>query len=387
MEKEKQNRANLATFLLLLAVVLSINVRLLAPYTLALFMGALLALISTPAYDKLRARGWRPRWAALLVTVAGIVLIIAPVALFLTKALQQGAVAAQELAQSEQLSFQSLTDRLSRWEPTSEFMGRGPELERQLRSGLQTAGRAASGLALKIFAGVPMAAVQLAMAFLSWYFLLRDGRRLTRWLIDKLPLDKDVSDRLVESLSGTAVSTVWATLAAAAAQATVLAGGFALLGVPGVFLAWGATFILSWFPMVGSVPVAVSAVAWLYLEGEYARAGLMAGVGFLVTLVDNVVRPMVLKGREEMHPFVALLAVIAGIDAFGILGAFIGPVLVAIAISLLELWPSAAHRFGFSLDPAPSPAGEVPAAPDAGADPPPGGRRSLFRRLRGYIRR
>lgn len=388
--EKKQSRANLATFLLLLAIVLPINAKLIAPYALALFMGAILALISTPAYDKLRSRGWKPRWAALVVTLAGLVLIIAPVSIFLTKALQQGAVVAQDLSQSQEFSLEALTSRLKRWGPTAELIGRGPELEQQLRSGLQTAGKAASGLVLKIFASVPMAAIQLAMAFLGWYFMLRDGRRLTAWVIDKLPLDQDVSDKLVESLSGTAVSTVWATLSAAAVQACVLAAGFALLGVPGVFLAWGATFILSWFPMVGSIPVTITGMGWLYFQGDYAKVGLMAGVGVLVTLVDNVVRPMVLKGREEMHPFVALMAVIAGIDQFGILGAFIGPVLVAVAISLLNLWPVAAHRFGFSLDPAPSAAavltGPVPqTATDSNR--PAGGRRGLLSRLRGFVRR
>jgi len=363
MDREKQDRANLVTFLLLLLIVLPINIRLLGPYVLSVFMGAILALISAPVYDKLRARGWPARRAAVLVTLGGLLLIIAPVGLFLAKAMQQAALVGQNLAQSDQLSFEVLTGKLARWGPTSELIGQGPELERQLRGAIQSGGKAASGAALKVIASIPLVIVQLAMASLAWFFLLKDGPRFVDWLAAKLPLDKDVREKIVESLASTSISTVWSTLAAAAAQATTMAAGFILLGIPNVFLAWGATFILSWFPVVGSVPVTLAAMGWLYTQGEYVRMGLMGGVGFAVTLVDNIVRPMVLKGREEMHPFVALLAVIAGIDMFGILGAFVGPVLVSIAISLLNLWPVVAERFGFSLEPRPGSPPEDPPLP------------------------
>lgn len=380
MDREKQERANLYTFLGLLALVIPLNLRMTAPYMLSLFMGAILALISDPVYQRLLARGWGKKRAALLVTLGGLLLIIAPVGLFLSKAAQQAAAVGQHVAQSEALSFQALTDRLAAWGPTSELIGQGPELERQLRGAIQSAGKAASGGALKLIAALPVAAVQLALACLAWFFMLKDGPRFVDWLTAKLPLDDDVREKIVESLKSTSISTVWSTLAAAAAQATVMAGGFWVLGIPAVFLAWGATFILSWFPIVGSVPVSAGAVLWLYSQGEYARAGAMAGVGALVTLVDNVVRPWVLKGREDLHPFVGLLAVIAGIDLFGILGAFVGPVLVSIAIALLNLWPVVARRFGFSLEPR-------PAGPEERPPLPPSRPWAIWGRLRRAVRR
>lgn len=382
---DKQDRANLFTFLVLLAVFVPLTIRMAAPYLLSLFLGAILALVSAPVYDRLRARGWPAGRTALLVALAGVLLIIAPVILFLSKALQEGAAAAQDLAKREDLSFSRVLHRLSQWGPTSQFLGSGDELERQLRGGLQSTGKAASAFLLKILATLPVAALQLGLACLAWFFMLRDGERFAAWLVGKLPLDEDVRQQLVESLKTTALSTAWATLSAAAAQATVMAVGYAALGIPAAFLAWGATFILSWFPIVGSLPVSVGGVLYLYTQAEYTKMGLMVGVGVLVTLVDNVVRPMVLKGRQDLHPFVGLLAVVAGIDLFGLLGAFVGPIIVSLAISLLNLWPVVAHRFGFTMHPKAATVAWSKPSPDF--EPPRGRLRRFAGRLAARLRR
>ena len=68
--------------------------------------------------------------------------------------------------------------------------------------------------------------------------------------------------------------------------------------------------------------------------------GLMAGI------VDNVVRAIILQGRSKMHPLVSLVAIFGGIERFGIMGIFLGPILAAVLIALLQLWPTVGQRFG-----------------------------------------
>ncbi|MCM2324552.1 MAG: AI-2E family transporter, partial [Oligoflexia bacterium] len=68
--------------------------------------------------------------------------------------------------------------------------------------------------------------------------------------------------------------------------------------------------------------------------------------GLITGIVDNFVRPMVLKGRSKMHPLVSLVAIFGGIGMFGITGVFIGPIVAAILISLLQIWPDVGRRFG-----------------------------------------
>ena len=72
----------------------------------------------------------------------------------------------------------------------------------------------------------------------------------------------------------------------------------------------------------------------------------MVVCGLMTGIVDNVVRPMILKGRSKMHPLVSLVAIFGGIEMFGILGIFLGPILAAILIALLQIWPEVGQRFG-----------------------------------------
>jgi predicted PurR-regulated permease PerM len=72
----------------------------------------------------------------------------------------------------------------------------------------------------------------------------------------------------------------------------------------------------------------------------------MVACGLLAGLVDNFVRAMILKGRSKMHPLVSLVAIFGGIEMFGIMGIFLGPILAAVLIALLQRWPEVGQRFG-----------------------------------------
>ena len=85
---------------------------------------------------------------------------------------------------------------------------------------------------------------------------------------------------------------------------------------------------------------------YLYVHGEIGKTLIMFGFGLFIGVVDNFVRAYVLKGREAIHPLVGLVAIFGGIQMFGILGVFLGPILAAVLISLLQIWPIVAQRSG-----------------------------------------
>jgi predicted PurR-regulated permease PerM len=72
----------------------------------------------------------------------------------------------------------------------------------------------------------------------------------------------------------------------------------------------------------------------------------MVVCGLMTGLVDNFVRSMILQGRSKMHPLVSLVAIFGGIGMFGIMGVFLGPILAAVLIALLQSWPEVGQRFG-----------------------------------------
>lgn len=186
---------------------------------------------------------------------------------------------------------------------------------------------------------MPESLLQSFLSLGACLFVLRDGPQLVEWLKKRIPLEAEVQDTVFASFRGTAISTVWATLAAAIAQATVMLLAFLILGVPGAILAGGATFILSWIPLVGSTPVWVGAFLYLWSEGHFVQMGFMAVFGVTAGLLDNIVRPIILKGGSDMHPFVSLMAIFGGVRLFGILGVFLGPIAIGVVIAFLDLWP------------------------------------------------
>jgi predicted PurR-regulated permease PerM len=118
------------------------------------------------------------------------------------------------------------------------------------------------------------------------------------------------------------------------------------LGVPAAFLAAGATFLFAWIPLVGCSPVWLAGAIYLYAQDALLKAILMVVCGLMAGLVDNFVRPMILQGRSKMHPLVSLVAVFGGIEMFGIMGILLGPILAAVLMALLQIWPEVGQRFG-----------------------------------------
>jgi predicted PurR-regulated permease PerM len=197
---------------------------------------------------------------------------------------------------------------------------------------------------------VPNLVLQGVLAALACFFLLVDGPRLRRWMTDKIPIAADVREQVGQVFQETAISVIWATLAAAAAQSGVMLLTYLLLGVPAAFVAAGAAFLCAWIPLVGSSPVWLVGALYLFAQHALVKALLMVGCGLLAGILDNVVRTLLLKGRSKLHPLVSLVVIFGGIEMFGLLGIFLGPILAAVLLALLQLWPAIGQRYGLLPD-------------------------------------
>jgi len=167
-----------------------------------------------------------------------------------------------------------------------------------------------------------------------------------KWFDNKNPLDQEVRNKLSNTFMDTSFSTIWATFAAAGAQSVWMFFSFLILGVPAPFLAMGLTFVFAWIPLVGCSPIWLIASGYLMMNDSVTKAIIMVVLGLIAGILDNIVRPAVLQGRSHLHPLVGLVAILGGIAWFGVMGVFIGPVLVSVLITLLESWPYIAKRYG-----------------------------------------
>ncbi|MFA6091471.1 MAG: AI-2E family transporter [Elusimicrobiota bacterium] len=339
-------RAHFITFLGALLACVAVVLWMVGPYLLSLFLGGTLAMLVYPVYQRFRARKWGPRLAAAAVTALMLLLVIVPLTGFSILAVKQGITVGQELGGLKEFSPKAITVVLSRRQLVRMVVGDPGQVNARLKSAIQAAGQFTHAAVLKLGKGVPEFLLQLVLALIAFFFFLLDGERFMDWLLGLGALDRSVQEHLVESFRDTTISAVLAGLAAAASQAAMIVTAFLLLDVPGAFLAGGLTFIFAWIPMVGSAPASLAGLLYLYVQGSAIKMALMMALGLAASVVDNMVRPMVLKGRAGMHPLVGLVAIISGIQMFGMLGVFIGPILSAMLLSLLRSWPVIGGGFG-----------------------------------------
>ena len=130
---------------------------------------------------------------------------------------------------------------------------------------------------------------------------------------------------------------------------------FAVIGIPSPIM-WGTVMaVLSFLPVIGASLVWGPTAIILAVQGRWVAAiGLAIWGALAVGLVDNFLRPMLISGRTQMHPLLTFLAVLGGIQAFGMLGLFLGPVLVALVTGVLDVYRATVRgELGGATPPAP----------------------------------
>jgi len=192
-------------------------------------------------------------------------------------------------------------------------------------------------LAGGILLGQGVVVMSLA-AFIS-FFLYRDGVALVKFL--NMAMDRVVgihAENILGTINNTVRSVMRGLLGTALAQSVVAAIGFAIAGVPAVLLLGVATFILSLIP-VGPPLVWGGAAFWLFYQGAVGWGIFMVLWGVLaISTVDNVVKPMLISRGTNLPFILILFGVLGGVLAFGFVGVFIGPTLLAVGLSLLQEW-------------------------------------------------
>lgn len=172
----------------------------------------------------------------------------------------------------------------------------------------------------------------------SLFFLFRDGRAIRRYATHVLPLEPRQIERLFSEVGRSVIANMYGVLAVAAAQGGLTGLAFLVLGLPSPVL-WGLVAgLFSMIPLVGPPIVWAPASIYLALSGAWGKAILLAVLGAgVIGLADNFIRPYVVSGRVSLHPLLVFFALLGGAQAFGLMGLFIGPAVVAVTAALAEL--------------------------------------------------
>ncbi len=200
----------------------------------------------------------------------------------------------------------------------------------------------AGGLAASLpnfFTQTAGALLDIVVYYLSVVTLLARGPELLTWLGRVSPLEPSYQQRLFTVFASFARNVVLAGLVCGVLQGTVAAIGYLLAGVERPLVLGVLTGMLTYVPFVGTALVWVPLTANLFLVGDWGRGLFVLLWSIVVTAsIDNVVRPLIVRGQSGIHPLLILLGVLGGLEWIGIVGVLIGPVLIAMLVTLLTLY-------------------------------------------------
>ncbi|MFB6233743.1 MAG: AI-2E family transporter, partial [Haloarculaceae archaeon] len=176
----------------------------------------------------------------------------------------------------------------------------------------------------------------LLSAFLV-YYLLRDGEAFVAWLIDVVPMSNAVCDRLFERIDRTAWGVIVGHLFVAFLQGLVGGLGLLIAGVPNAAFWTFVMLLLALLPLIGAFIVWAPASAYLVAVGRPGWGLFLFVYGLVVVgLIDNYARPIVIDREAHLNPAVVLVGVFGGVYAIGMIGLFLGPVVLAVLAATIE---------------------------------------------------
>jgi len=342
--------AERAAVLLLLALLLYGVMRVLEPFGLAIAFGGFIAIGTWPLREAMVQRGI-PRGIAATVMLLLLVLSLAIPALALTPELG-GQIAHASRVVRDLLA--GLPEAPPAWLSGLPLIGGvignwWPQLLHMQGDFSELlapyAGRITS-LLVDIGQAAAASVVQILLALIVATAFWASGDKLAHEVNDIAGrLAGETGRNAVASAEGAVRGVAWGIVGTGIIQAALMALGLALAGVPGVAVISFLTLIFSISQVLGPLVVVawLGAAAWLYSEAQLGWAIFMALWGLIIVSgSDNIVRPLLIKRSSEMPLSLIILGVFGGLIAFGFLGLFIGPALLAVAHGLLKAWRGSA---------------------------------------------
>ena len=316
----------------------------LRPFLAAILSAAILCYSTWPAYAVLERRlGGRSWLAALVMTALLVLVLVLPLALIAASYADEVPHFAERLREMIAAGLPEPPRWVAAIPIAGEALDAGwqelaasrAKLAEALKPLLPPARQALVQAGIIIGEGV----LQLTLIAFIGYFFYRDGAVLVQALRSALSrVAGHLSGGLLQIVGGTINGVVYGIVGTGMAQALAAVIGYLIAGVPGALMLGFLTFFLSIVP-AGPALLWLGATVWLFHQDQPGWAVFMALWGFFVVSgIDNVIKPLLISKGSNLPFVLVLLGVFGGVLAFGFVGIFLGPTLLAVGFNLVRRW-------------------------------------------------
>lgn len=338
----KSERFSLGIFLLF---QLFIFYFLMKPFIMLILLAATIVILSYKPYEYLnRLFKDRRRLSALLMTFLVFLILIWPLALLGTIFFDQIFTLLKDLNLRETFAqFYASEFYKGFLEPMflriEGYFGTKIDLLGYLNQFLKEAAITLSKYSPKVVLSTAHYLFAFFVMMITIFFLYVEGPKLFRLLLDISPMRDAHELQLVGQFKTTVRATLWGTLVTSFIQAILATIGYLICQVPIAFLLGVVTFFVSMIPFIGTAGVWVPVCIWLFFSGKVGYGIFLLIYGLLVVgLVDNIVKPLFIRGRNKNHPLLIFFSLLGGIALMGPFGIIFGPVITASLIATISIY-------------------------------------------------
>jgi len=355
MSDAARKQAAVICLLVLAAIALYLCYLIARPFLGPVLIAVMFAIVFYPLHARIQLLFHRPSVAAALSTTLVLLIVTIPVVLLGISVSEELRAVVQSLR--EQSGSQGgLSPYLARWgESVLKRLGNYVNLSQldphaALLRWAEQASRYLLSLGAAAVTNLLSFVLDTVVVFFSLFFFFREGKSIRQGLLAMLPLYPDQAEKLFAGISETLIANLYGGLAVGAAQGILTGLSFWALGLAAPILWALVTGLASLVPVVGSALVWGPASILLILSGHWVKALILVIWGAAVVgQVDVVVRPYVVSARVKVHTLLVFFTLLGGVEAFGIIGIFVGPVILSITLAVLDMLKT----ISFSWQPTP----------------------------------
>ncbi len=330
--------------IVLIALLIVGCVFVLYPFMAAVLFAAVICVFTWPLYRRIWLQlGKRDILAAVTMTLLLLFALILPMAYLAMNLADSAAI----LLDEAQAAMQNLQPTAPEWvknlpvvgDQLTEAWRRAAVSHEELMKLLNQYSEPMREYTLRAVQLVMGGFLQLLLVVFVAFFFYRDGTRLAKGVVAIVHrLGGELGEEMLQLSCNTVKGVMTGIFGTALAQATVALAGFWVAGAPMPLLLALATFFLSVIP-VGPPLVWGGAALWLYNHGDHGWAIFLALYGLLaISSVDNIVKPILISHSSHLPLLLVVLGVLGGALAFGFIGIFLGPTLLAVGLTLISHW-------------------------------------------------
>jgi len=337
-------RATIIFLSALVLLALALTIAITRPFFRPLAFAVILAVVFYPVHNFfLRLMRQRRELSALLSTLAVILLFGVPVFIITTLAAREALTAAHYLGQrsAEEGGLAQFAMVLA--QRPLEFVGRWIDLSHYdvhaiIADNAQKVSLFLVGLGTDILRNLASFTVDSLITFVILFFFFREGKDWATRAGRLTPLSEEQVAHLYRNISDTIIANVYGILTVGAAQGALTGIAMRIVGMNSSLLLGLAAGFCSIIPVVGSAIVWAPVAIYLLLTGAVWKGVFLLIWGLVVvSSIDNFLRPLVVAGRVELHPMVLLFFILGGVEAFGFLGLFLGPVVASVLAAVFRM--------------------------------------------------